>query len=134
MEWEREDRVEERERDRRETVKAFFNPAERMERREDWAADPIRLTDSEESMEGRMEEWNRERLRNSWPSVMEITLVAMNSERSLLIVSRMGMQDSEPRSDRENILANRSRMEEWTLNMLEGKTCRAGIEPRISAS
>ena len=35
MEMEGVEDVEERERDRRETVKAFFNPAERMERSED---------------------------------------------------------------------------------------------------
>ena len=46
-----------RDKDCREIVKAFFNPADNMERNEDWADDPIRLTDNDESMEGRRDEW-----------------------------------------------------------------------------
>ena len=51
--------------DCREMVRAFFNPAERWEVREDCADDPILLTDNDESIAGLMERWNNEREMNN---------------------------------------------------------------------
>jgi hypothetical protein len=45
--------------DCREIVSSFFIPAAKEDNRMDCALDPMRLTDKELSMEGRMEELNR---------------------------------------------------------------------------
>ena len=80
-------------------------------------------------MEGLMERWNNDRLRNNWPSVMEITLVAIYSLMSELIVSIIGRADIEPLSDWLNIRLNLSKIELWTLKMAAGNACRDGIDP-----
>lgn len=51
--------------DCREMVRAFFNPADRWERMEDCADDPILLTERELSMEGLNDSRNNERLMNN---------------------------------------------------------------------
>jgi hypothetical protein len=68
-----------------------------------------------------MAESKRDLSMNSCPSVMDMTLVAMNSEMSEFTVSRIGRHDIVPRSARDDILAKRSRIAECTLKMLEGK-------------
>ena len=52
----------------------------------------IPLTDNAESIAGRIEDKNRFLDRYTWPSVMLIIFVAMNSDILLFIVSTIGRQ------------------------------------------
>ena len=61
-----------------------------------WAAPPTRDTDTPTLMAGRTPWLNRSDSRKHWPSVIEMTLVGMNAEMSLALVSMIGRPVIEP--------------------------------------
>ena len=86
----------------------------------DCADDPMRLTDNELSIEGLIEELNNALFITHWPSVMLIIFVDIYSVISELTVSIIGNDEIEPPINEQFNLPQRSRIEEWILNILEG--------------
>jgi hypothetical protein len=72
------------------------------------AALPTRDTEMPTSIAGRTPDLNRLSWRNTWPSVIEITLVGMNAETSPALVSMIGSAVSEPAPFSSDSLAARS--------------------------
>ena len=72
------------------------------------AAPPTRDTETPTSMAGRWLAANRSDCRKIWPSVIEMTLVGMNAETSLALVSMIGRPVIEPAPSSSDSLAQRS--------------------------
>ena len=77
-----------------------------------WAAEPTRDTEMPTSTAGRTPDLKRLSCRNTWPSVIEMTLVGMNAETSPALVSMIGSAVSEPAPFSSDSLAARSRRRE----------------------
>ena len=72
------------------------------------AAPPTRETEMPTSMAGRWLDAKRSDCRKIWPSVMEMTLVGMNAETSLALVSMIGRPVIEPAPRSSESFAQRS--------------------------
>jgi hypothetical protein len=73
------------------------------------AEPPTRETETPTSMAGRWLAANRSDCKKIWPSVIEMTLVGMNAETSLALVSMIGRPVIEPLPISSESLAQRSR-------------------------
>ncbi|SLI50580.1 Uncharacterised protein [Mycobacteroides abscessus subsp. abscessus] len=73
-----------------------------------WAAPPTRETEVPTLIAGRTPLLNRSDSRKTWPSVIEMTLVGMNAEMSLALVSMIGRPVIEPPPISSESLAQRS--------------------------